>query len=69
MAAVLVGQFHARDAEGRIYSVHEFKESEVDTTSSSDGVTYKLAIGDRLKPLGNDEFELVQSGVKITREH
>jgi hypothetical protein len=27
-----------------------------------------LAIGDRLKRLGNDEFELVQSGVKITRE-
>jgi hypothetical protein len=68
MAAVLVGQFHARDAEGRIYSVHEFKESEVDTTNSSDGVTYKLAIGDRLKHLGNDEFELVQSGVKIIRE-
>lgn len=68
MAAVLVGQFHARDAEGRIYSVHEFKESEVDATSSSDGVTYKLAIGDRLNYLGNDEFMLVQNQVKITRE-
>lgn len=71
MAAVLVGQFHARDAEGRIYSVHEFQESEVDTTDSSDGqsrFTYKLAIGDRVKKLESGEFELVQTGVKIIRE-
>jgi hypothetical protein len=49
MAAVLVGQFHARDAEGRVYSVHEFQES----NPSVDGITgsepvYKLAIGDRI---------------------
>ncbi len=71
MAAVLVGQFHARDAEGRIYSVHEFHESKVDATLGGDGqptVTYKLAIGDRLTPLGEGEFQLVQSGVKIVRE-
>ncbi|BBP58987.1 hypothetical protein [Pseudomonas sp. St316] len=70
MAAVLVGQFHARDAEGRVYSVHEFQES----TPSPDGngkepvTTYKLAIGDRVKKLNEDEFELVQTGVKLTRE-
>ncbi|MBB3238688.1 hypothetical protein FHW68_000160 [Pseudomonas sp. Tn43] len=71
MAAVLVGQFHARDAEGRVYSVHEFQES----TQSHDGLagsvpvtTYKLAIGDRLNKLDDNEFVLVQSGVTLTRE-
>jgi hypothetical protein len=71
MAAVLVGQFHARDAEGRVYSVHEFQES----TPSHDGLagsvpvtTYKLAIGDRLNKLDGNEFVLVQSGVTLTRE-
>ena len=71
MAAVLVGQFHARDAEGRVYSVHEFQE----TTPSHDGLagsepvtTYKLAIGDRLNKLDDNAFVLVQSGVTLTRE-
>jgi hypothetical protein len=71
MAAVLVGQFHARDAEGRIYSVHEFQES----TPSADGLagsapvtTYKLAIGDRVNKLTENEFQLVQTGVTLTRE-
>ncbi|EJL03632.1 MULTISPECIES: hypothetical protein [Pseudomonas] len=70
MAAVLVGQFHARDAEGRVYSVHEFQES----TPSLDGngkepvITYKLAIGDRVTKLDEDRFVLVQSGVELTRE-
>jgi len=52
MAAVLVGQFHARDAEGRIYSVHEFQES----TPSADGfaggtpvTTYNLALRQPVK--------------------
>lgn len=70
MAAVLVGQFHARDAEGRIYSVHEFQESVVDGTDSTEStlkVTYKLAIGDRVRYLGDDRFELVHSGTEITR--
>ena len=71
MAAVLVGQFHARDAEGRVYSVHEFQES----TPSHDGLagsvpvtTYKLAIGDRVKKLDDNQFLLVQSDVTIVRE-
>ena len=71
MAALFVGQFHARDAEGRVYSVHEFQES----TPSHDGLagsvpvtTYKLAIGDRLNKLDDNEFVLVQSGVTLTRE-
>ncbi|WP_347905888.1 hypothetical protein [Pseudomonas purpurea] len=71
MAAVLVGQFHARDAEGRVYSVHEFQES----TPSSDGIagsepvtTYRLAIGDRVNKLDENEFLLVQSNVTIIRE-
>ncbi|PQP00558.1 MULTISPECIES: hypothetical protein [Pseudomonas] len=71
MAAVLVGQFHARDAEGRVYSVHEFQES----TPSHDGLagsapvtTYKLAIGDRVNKLDDKEFLLVQSGVTLIRE-
>jgi hypothetical protein len=71
MAAVLVGQFHARDAEGRIYSVHEFQES----TPSADGLagsapvtTYKLAIGDRVNKLTENEFQLVQTGITLTRE-
>lgn len=29
--------------------------------------TYRLAIGDRVKHLGGEDFQLVQSGVKITR--
>ncbi|RON05359.1 hypothetical protein [Pseudomonas brassicacearum] len=71
MAAVLVGQFHARDAEGRVYSVHEFQES----TPSADGLggtepvtTYKLAIGDRVKKLDENQFLLIQSEVTIVRE-
>ena len=68
MAAVLVGQFHARDAEGRVYSVHEFQES----TSSSDGsepvISYKLAIGDRVNKVDENTFVLVQSQVSLTRE-
>lgn len=71
MAAVLVGQFHARDAEGRVYSVHEFQES----NPSADGLagsgpitTYKLAIGDRVNKLDEGRFMLVQSGVEILRE-
>ncbi|AMZ70102.1 MULTISPECIES: hypothetical protein [Pseudomonas] len=70
MAAVLVGQFHARDAEGRVYSVHEFQES----TPSPDGngkepvTTYKLAIGDRVNKLEDGKFILVQSQIELTRE-
>ena len=71
MAAVLVGQFHARDAEGRIYSVHEFQES----NPSADGftgmepvTTYKLAIGDRVNKIDDNEFLLVQSGITLIRE-
>ncbi|AIG01432.1 Uncharacterised protein [Pseudomonas fluorescens] len=68
MAAVLVGQFHARDAEGRVYSVHEFQES-----TSSDGgaepvISYKLAIGDRVNKVDDNTFVLVQSQVSLTRE-
>ncbi|AMB85651.1 hypothetical protein AWM79_10215 [Pseudomonas agarici] len=71
MAAVLVGQFHARDAEGRVYSVHEFKESmpSVDGLAGTEPViTYKLAIGDRVNKLDDQEFLLVQSGITIIRE-
>ncbi|MFJ4193097.1 hypothetical protein [Pseudomonas sp. NPDC089534] len=71
MAAVLVGQFHARDAEGRVYSVHEYQES----NPSADGITgtepvttYKLAIGDRINKIDENEFLLVQSGVTLIRE-
>lgn len=71
MAAVLVGQFHARDAEGRIYSVHEFQESapsEEGRTAKEPVTSYKLAIGDRVNKLDDNQFELVQSGITITRE-
>ena len=68
MASVLVGQFHARDAEGRIYPVHEFRESQPDQVDGKEPVsTYRLAIGDRVNHLGGDEFELLQSGIKLTR--
>ncbi|MFF7708379.1 hypothetical protein [Pseudomonas sp. NPDC007930] len=70
MSAILVGQFHARDAEGRIYPVHEFHE----VPQGADGsfaatpvTTYRLAIGDRVTHLGDDRFQLVQSGVEIIR--
>ncbi|RMN33754.1 hypothetical protein ALQ61_05444 [Pseudomonas coronafaciens pv. zizaniae] len=68
MASVLVGQFHARDAEGRVYPVHEFQESQPDEAQGGQPViTYRLAIGDRVRHLGGDNFELVQSGVQMTR--
>lgn len=70
MAAVLVGQFHARDAEGRIYPVHEFQESTQnpdDSSLTALKTTFRLAIGDRVNHLGDDRFQLVQSGVEIVR--
>jgi hypothetical protein len=68
MASVLVGQFHARDAEGRVYPVHEFRESQpIEAGGAEPKSTYRLAIGDRVNHLGGDEFELLQSGIKITR--
>jgi len=67
MASVLVGQFHARDAEGRVYSVHEFQESQPNEAGTEPVSTYRLAIGDRVNHLGGDDFELLQSGVKMTR--
>ena len=66
MAAVLVGQFHARDAEGRVYSVHEFEDSQA--TGDQLVTTYKLAIGDRVKKNDDDSYELVQSGVILVRD-
>ena len=64
MAAVLVGQFHARDAEGRVYSVHEFE-----TVVEGQAVTtYKLAIGDRVTKINENEFLLVQSDIQLTRD-
>ncbi|MEQ7921455.1 hypothetical protein ABQX22_19825 [Xanthomonas sp. WHRI 1810A] len=67
MASVLVGQFHARDAEGRVYPVHEFRESQPVEAGTEPKSTYRLAIGDRVNHLGGDDFELLQSGIKITR--
>lgn len=70
MAAVLVGQFHARDAEGRIYPVHEFQEATLTAdgdSASAPKTTYRLAIGDRVNHMGGDKFQLLQSGVEITR--
>lgn len=71
MAAVLVGQFHARDAEGRVYSVHEFQES----SPSPEGIagsepvtTYRLAIGDRVNKMDDNQFLLVQAGITLIRE-
>ncbi|OLF54330.1 hypothetical protein [Pseudomonas chlororaphis] len=71
MAAVLVGQFHARDAEGRVYSVHEFQESipSPEGIAGSEPVTtYRLAIGDRVNKLDDNQFLLVQSGITLVRE-
>lgn len=68
MAAVLVGQFHARDAEGRVYSVHEFQESTSIDGGSEPVISYKLAIGDRVNKVDDNTFVLVQSQVSLTRE-
>ncbi|AMA45487.1 hypothetical protein [Pseudomonas alabamensis] len=70
MAAVLVGRFHARDAEGRIYPVHQFEEAPAaaDGGALASPVTvYRLAIGDRVNHLGDDRFELAQTGVELIR--
>ena len=69
MASVLVGQFHARDAEGRVYPVHEFRESQpVEAGGAEPKSTYRLAIGDRVKKLDDNQFLLIQSDVTIVRE-
>ena len=71
MAAKKVGEFHARDAEGRIYPVHEYHEDAPQTPGSEatpPTVTFRLAIGDRVKQLDQDTFLLVQNEVKLTRE-
>lgn len=71
MAAVLVGQFHARDAEKRIYVVHEFQEATPETDGSGACTlvtTYRLAIGDRVTHLGEDRFWLVSGEKEIFRE-
>lgn len=67
MAVVQVGKFHARDEEGRVYSVHEFQDSSAEADTGQPVTIYRLAIGDRVKHLGGDDFELLQSGVKMTR--
>ncbi|MGC5699063.1 hypothetical protein J4P02_02540 [Pseudomonas sp. NFXW11] len=67
MAAVLVGQFHARDAEGRVYSVHEFRES-MPEDGAEPVTTYRLAIGDRIRKLDDNQFLLVQTDVTLVRE-
>lgn len=71
MAVQMVAQFHARDAEGRVYPVHAFQETGLSpdgTVAEGSPLTYKLAIGDRVSYLGDDRFMLVQSGVEIIRE-
>lgn len=70
MAVQVVAQFHARDAEGRIYPVHAFQDVDAQSDGTSGEpmpLTYKLAIGDRVNHLGDDRFMLVQSGVEIVR--
>lgn len=68
MASTMVSKFHARDAEGRIYSVHEFQDLQQSEAGDTKPVSvYKLAIGDRVNHLGGDEFQLVQSGITMTR--
>ncbi|MEE1866643.1 MULTISPECIES: hypothetical protein [Pseudomonas] len=69
MTAVLVGQFHARDAEGRIYPVHEFQQTSLQADGSAPLLvtTYTLAIGDKVNHLGDNRFELARSGVEIIR--
>ncbi|MEX3777039.1 hypothetical protein [Pseudomonas sp. MYb118] len=68
MAEVLVGQFHARDAEGRVYSVHEYQESNPSADGLMPATIYKLAIGDRVKKLDDNQFLLVQSDITLVRE-
>src|SRR5690349_23410275 len=69
MAAVLVGQFHARDAEGRIYSVHEFQESTPAVDGSGPVTTYKLAIGDRVNKVDDNEFMLDRKSTRLNSSH
>ena len=69
MAAVLAGKFHARDANKRVYLVHEFHDSESEGADSTQPVvSYKLAIGDRVKHLQGDVFKLVHNDTELTRE-
>ena len=50
--------------------MHEFQESTLQADGSTLGApitTYRLAIGDRVNYLGEDRFELAQTGVEIIR--
>jgi len=69
MAAQMVAQFHARDAEGRVYPVQAFQNPFLPDGSADEAppITYRLAIGDRVNHLGDDRFMLVQSGIEIVR--
>lgn len=69
MAAQMVAQFHARDAEGRVYPVQAFQNTFLPdgSTDEASPLTYRLAIGDRVNHLGDDRFMLVQSGIEIVR--
>lgn len=71
MAAQMVDQFHARDAEGRVYPVQAFQSAAATLADGTPGepapLVYRLAIGDRVNHLGDDRFELVGSGIEIVR--
>lgn len=70
MAAQMVAQFHARDAEGRVYPVQAFEDAvglQAGGGTEPRPLIYKLAIGDRVNYLGDDRFMLVQSGIEIVR--
>ena len=69
MAAVLVSQFHARDAEGRIYPVHEYEErvQRVNDADEQVVISYRLAHGDRVNWIADNHFVLAQSGIELTR--
>ncbi|CAM4315905.1 hypothetical protein NONI108955_20445 [Nocardia ninae] len=66
VGALLVGQFDARDAEGRVYPINEYQHA-VSVPGSPPIMSFELATGEQVKHLGGDLFEVVPTGVEITR--
>ncbi|WP_234390845.1 hypothetical protein [Nocardia suismassiliense] len=66
VGAMLVGQFDARDAAGRVFPINEYQHA-VSVPGSPPIITYELASGEQVKHLGGDLFEVVSTGAEITR--
>jgi hypothetical protein len=68
-----VGEFSATGADGRQYTVHEFRTythvaALSGATETLEGMpSFKLADGGHVNKVSNSELQIVATGVKLTR--